>query len=490
MKLGLHLKLAIGIVVVFGLLLLGFLVYEPVWFKVQEWRLLSDDLSTIDAAANAVAGKGKRAIPYIRKWLRFGGNARINYACLTLDKMQGNTWEKALLELEEILSGDSSGKNTVAKFFYKKGWFCEPDGTWKVSWKHFRGEPAAKRNLCNYVLANEKDQEKRRIATLALSYIDSSRCDDVVYKVLKNDPYFMVRAHAVWVLSKTSFQRAEKAMARAALCDSNEYVRGNAVWTLSRIGTPDAWKCILEVIDNDNSDAVREWAAASLSELREKKADKPLIRILKTDKSPRIRFFALEGLGMTGDERALGPILYALENDSDESVRACAAFNLLWYSEEAAQKAMEKAGELGNPGANLALFWKYGGTLSDETRKELGNVSFSLCLGYDGGITMRTFDYEYIIASAELKWGNSSALESLFVPFHRTYKRHTYFIAEAFSRLPENFPRYDYDMEADYKTAKPKVKKMKKWYEKNKLRLAWDEKKRRYFLREVKREEP
>ena len=58
MKPGFHLKLAIGLIVIFGLLFLGMLMYEPMWWKVQEWRLCSEKEGTRVAAAKAVAAKG------------------------------------------------------------------------------------------------------------------------------------------------------------------------------------------------------------------------------------------------------------------------------------------------------------------------------------------------------------------------------------------------------------------------------------------------
>ena len=40
----LPLKLAIGLIVIFGLLFLGMLMYEPVLFKWYGWKLCSDDI--------------------------------------------------------------------------------------------------------------------------------------------------------------------------------------------------------------------------------------------------------------------------------------------------------------------------------------------------------------------------------------------------------------------------------------------------------------
>jgi hypothetical protein len=104
----LFLLLAIGIILVFGLLYAGFCMYEPLWFRYQEMYLASSDPDEIDAAAKAVAEKGKPAVPYVEKWFRSGDDALFLGACLVMEKMNGPYWKERLKASE------------VRKYFEKK----------------------------------------------------------------------------------------------------------------------------------------------------------------------------------------------------------------------------------------------------------------------------------------------------------------------------------------------------------------------------------
>jgi hypothetical protein len=103
MKIDFNLKLGIGIVVVFGLLFAGYLLYEPLWLKVQSWRLMSDNAGTRESAAKALAGKGERIIPFVKKWLKFQNDKYVIGACHVLENMPGNTWRKALEEGDRLV---------------------------------------------------------------------------------------------------------------------------------------------------------------------------------------------------------------------------------------------------------------------------------------------------------------------------------------------------------------------------------------------------
>ncbi len=59
MKMNFHLKLAIGIIVVFGLLLLGFAMWTPVRVKYYAWQYRSPDVATRAKAVDGLIGLGK-----------------------------------------------------------------------------------------------------------------------------------------------------------------------------------------------------------------------------------------------------------------------------------------------------------------------------------------------------------------------------------------------------------------------------------------------
>ncbi len=86
MKIGFELKLGIGIVVVFGLLLLGFALYEPLRFKVQVARLEYDEPLVVKDAFYYLAARGESGYQAIKDfcrrhtdhhWGKIGHRARI-----------------------------------------------------------------------------------------------------------------------------------------------------------------------------------------------------------------------------------------------------------------------------------------------------------------------------------------------------------------------------------------------------------------------------
>ena len=81
MKIEFNLKLAIGILVGFGLLYTGFLAYEPIWFKVQELKLESGDTETRNSAIKSLAEKGETILPQVKKWLKSPNSALAAGAC-------------------------------------------------------------------------------------------------------------------------------------------------------------------------------------------------------------------------------------------------------------------------------------------------------------------------------------------------------------------------------------------------------------------------
>ena len=66
MKLNLHLKIAIGIIVVFGLLLLGFALWTPVRLKYYAWRYRSSDVSVRVKAVDGLIELGEPGIEKLK----------------------------------------------------------------------------------------------------------------------------------------------------------------------------------------------------------------------------------------------------------------------------------------------------------------------------------------------------------------------------------------------------------------------------------------
>ncbi len=120
MKIGFELKLGIGIVVVFGLLLVGFVLYEPMWYKYYEWRLESDNPAAREAAVKALTDKGEHALPYIKRWLSSRNAATREAAAVVLAKSKdfkpARFDDKTFLNFAQAASRDWAAKQIPREF--------------------------------------------------------------------------------------------------------------------------------------------------------------------------------------------------------------------------------------------------------------------------------------------------------------------------------------------------------------------------------------
>jgi hypothetical protein len=117
-------------------------------------------------------GECADAISFIRKCLSSGKDSIVIAACSAIQKIEDATWEKTLPELKKILEGAPCEKtDAAAAIVYERGYACEKEGFgWGISWHHFSDRPAAWRNICIYIILNEKDWHFRACATLALDW--------------------------------------------------------------------------------------------------------------------------------------------------------------------------------------------------------------------------------------------------------------------------------------------------------------------------------
>jgi HEAT repeat protein len=544
MKLNLPLKLAIGIVVVFGLLFIGMALYLPVWYKVQKWRLKSDNPTTRKAAAITLAAEGKRAIPHIKKWLQSGNDRLVISACCVLEKMKDETWQDALCELEKILDGSLSEKTSAAaKVVFEKGYACNLKYSGvrlKLNWKHFKQKKRIKRNICSYILSEATESKWREFAAKALGEIKDTRAlvpliialerdsassvrwrvaealgklgdiraVDPLINALGKDPDPEVKGHAANAIGMFEDTRAIVPLITALKNDSSHYVqeraaevlgefgdhravaalitalekdsdlsedghaaiklRGNAAVALGKIGDPRAVGPLVAAL-KDNWNEVRGWATWALGELGDARAVLPLINFLEDNSTSYEHISAVRALDRIGDTRAIGPIIKAMESHSDPKVRNRAAVALAWFKDKRINNALAAAAHKKNAYAKLMLAWRKGG----EHLVSAGSVTLE-----------SDIDLETSLAIVHARWGNASAIERVFhtLEYFRLYPFPERFTEDILSRMPDGFPVFDFN--AKYAVRKRCVRAIIEWYKKNKSRLAWNEKTRRYYLRD------
>jgi hypothetical protein len=114
MKIGLHAQLGLGIIVVFGLILAGYYMYEPLEFAYYKNQIMSNDPAVVESAAADIAVKRKSAIPYLRKWLDSPSDKLVAGAMLAVEKMEGDLWREFQPEIETILARSPSDSTELA----------------------------------------------------------------------------------------------------------------------------------------------------------------------------------------------------------------------------------------------------------------------------------------------------------------------------------------------------------------------------------------
>jgi hypothetical protein len=187
-KIGLNAKLGIGIIVVFGLILAGYYVYGPLWYKWYEWKLCSSDKAEVLYAAAEVAKTKKSAIPYIRKWLETPSDRLVLGACLVLENMETGIGGDFLPWMEHLLSGPPSEITEAAIRVLEKYKFPFSDKGYL--WVDDKGIPVSRiRNYLIHVLEHGESLDERNEAFFSLSTIWDKYSVKVLEKAMLREYY-------------------------------------------------------------------------------------------------------------------------------------------------------------------------------------------------------------------------------------------------------------------------------------------------------------
>ncbi len=357
MKMNFHLKLGICIVLVFGLLLAGFALYEPVWFKYYEWRLQSDDTATRDAAAAAITDKGEKAIPYVKKWLHSANDNLVNSACLLLEKMDGDIWKQALPELKLLIGKDYYSKKVAAA----ASLICMKKYGFKITvnnfmheeayeWYDFNNNARSRINISIFILSNLKSEVELQIfACRTLGATGDRSGVPYLIEIFESDSDYFLEEEVFWALGLIGGKRAESAVLKVLLRNVNK-LEGTedddiesivrAINTLGSVGGRPSVEALLKIIkrmydikriyDMDICNA----AFGALGVIGDSLAVEPLLELLVKPTPEELeeyedfdregilildlhyKRYLVKALGYIGNPKAVEPLLSILENDA------------------------------------------------------------------------------------------------------------------------------------------------------------------------------
>ncbi|TET35635.1 MAG: hypothetical protein E3J72_10835 [Planctomycetota bacterium] len=553
MKLSLPLKLTIFIVLLFAAVIATCMLWTPVRYMRYRSHLRSDDKTVRANAVKKVAAEGLKAIPYVRRWLISYDEKLTHWACLALDRMEGDLWEKALPELESILKGNPSKLTDAASVVacraipaYREGMGPE------MRWKYFSKQKAAKRNICIYLLGNSTDANLRWRVANELGLIGDEHAVRVLKSALKNEPDSRARCNVTRALGRTRDIRAMEPLIEALENDSDTGVRGLAAGALGGICDERAVKPLINAFVNDPENFVFSQSAYALGFIGDMRAVEPLINALQNSSGSDRQRVAAEALGEIGDPRAIEPLIKNLREKYGNSDGA-AAIALGKLGDRRAVEPLLKIihdtdgywkhrgvimalGALGDIRAERDLMktlkekhcrptvngWavialaaidspaikETAANSSNEIHSmaaisELTTVTiwekspdgvdppFGEPLSFAQGplvlVGGTSSDFLYCTSSwqfrhlALARWGKVENLKAILYELPHESTICLVFYRDVFSRMPENFPEYDF--KAKYRTRKKQAKAVKKWFETHSRRIAWNADKRKYYLK-------
>jgi len=214
-------------------------------------------------------------------------------------------------------------------------------------------------------------------------------------------------------------------------------------------------------------------ALYALSKFRDKKSSRMILKemINGERKANYVGYKYVEcanALGEIGDNSVVPELIDNLFN-SNRLAGLC-AIALMTLEGKEIDENLIKAYEMGNKMAIFALAYRNGG-------KYLKMLPYYTMRDWD---EVGTPPY-FLEKTIRFKWGEKKGIIKVFKMFldGGGFER---FIEKIIKQLPDNFP--DYDIYATRYSKWDEYEKVKKWVRKNYKEMYWDERKKRYFIKQ------
>jgi HEAT repeat protein len=145
------------------------------------------------------------------------------------------------------------------------------------------------------ILAEEKENEVKSFATMALIKINNIKLNKSLIKLLKHDSW-ITRMKVVEILGESGDKKAIKPLITRLKKDPHKMVRVWAAISLGKIKTNKAINALLESLDCDECWEVRREAAHSIGQVGNKEACSKLKRVFLSDDNYEVRWAAAASL--------------------------------------------------------------------------------------------------------------------------------------------------------------------------------------------------
>jgi HEAT repeat protein len=349
------------------------------------------------------------------------------------------------------------------------------------------GDPKAVETILTY-LQPDVHPGYREAAAQSLGYLGSRLALKQLCVNLVNDSETLVRNRCAKSLGLIADVETGGTLARALANDADNNTRALCTWALGQIGDSSAIPALLQSLENDINLKVRIWSANALGEIGKRAAVETLVRVfsetlarLKKSGYPiredDLCWMIAWALGEIGGEKAVEILkngIIKADFPGGLDIKEACILSLLRLSAPGAGELIDKEIGRGYPIPYIASAWMQGGKSLEEARVELQYDFYDPFCDYD------TLLYCY----AEIRWGNAAGLDLLIGKLDPNVGPEfllKWFHNDAFSRMPDGFPQYDFM--SNHALRKKQARAIKEWYEKHKDRLAWDAEKRKYYLK-------
>ena len=196
-------------------------------------------------------------------------------------------------------------------------------------------------------------------------------------------------------------------------------------------------------------------------------AVQPLINILNNNPSKGIKNVAIWALGEICDYSVIDILINELREETHPLLKETIPFALMNFERKDVVDALDMV-KKSNSSAAIALAFHRGGKYLD----------------YCNEIEIDSYTQECMFALAQSCWGNTSCLDNVFDKLHDLLTYHNRACIKLISIMPKDFP--EYKIRDTFAIREKKAYAMKKWYDKNKHRLAWNAETRKYYLKPEK----